>query len=193
MKFQATGGVFIPIFCARLKSYLVWSSDREAEGLRSRAGPRKDYWCHRFHRRTHVPHEMVCMRRNRRNWNSDVRVTAGVKYSHLNFFCFYAGKTLMKLTWYRRRRPMWSVRRWSSLSMKRGLLGTRIPPKTRKKTRKTSTGRRGKDRVVLNFIVLSTGDLGDRRGGGAEASKTPSNLIVFWWIIIQFCFYLDKM
>lgn len=32
---------------------------REAEGLRSRAGSREDHRRHRFHRRTHVPHEMV--------------------------------------------------------------------------------------------------------------------------------------
>lgn len=49
-------------FCARLKlCSVVWSSDREAKGLCTRAGSREDYWCYRFHRRTHVPHEMVCM------------------------------------------------------------------------------------------------------------------------------------
>lgn len=60
--------------------FAVWSSDREAEGLRSRPGSRKDYRCHRFHRRTHVPHEMVCMRRKRwaavENWNISGCVTA---------------------------------------------------------------------------------------------------------------------
>ncbi|KAM4624627.1 chromobox protein homolog 1b isoform 2-T2 [Polymixia lowei] len=38
--------------------YLLCEWDREIKGLCTRSGSRKDYWCHGFHRRTHVPHEM---------------------------------------------------------------------------------------------------------------------------------------
>lgn len=70
-----------------------------------------------------------------------VKMSARVKWQSLEFVCvFCAGKIPTKPTWCRRRKPMWSVRRWSSLSTKRDLLGTRIPPKTRKKKTKTNTG-----------------------------------------------------
>lgn len=56
--------VFIQIFCDWFLVYFViWPSDREAAGLRSRFGSREDYRCHRFHGRTYVPHEMVCIER----------------------------------------------------------------------------------------------------------------------------------
>ena len=90
----------------------------------------------------------------------------------------------MKLTWCLQKRPTWSVRRWSSLSMRRDSLGTRIPPKMRKRTTKTNTGP-GKgwgeeeENVVLNSVVLVRRDL---VGAGREAktSKTSLDSFVFW-------------
>lgn len=133
----------------------------EAEGLRSGAGSREDHRCHRFHRGTHVPHEMV---RRRSATRTSCLVWKLPEFEVL-FFWLRAGRIQTKPTWCRRRRPTSSVRRWSSPSTKRGSPGTRIPPKTRRRTTKTNTGR-GEGRVVLNSIVLSTAGRGGQ--GGAE-------------------------
>lgn len=88
----------------------------------------------------------------------------------------------MKLTWCRRRRPTWSVRRWSSLSTKRDSLGTRIQPKTRKKMTKTNTGRRGRgeERNCSFELHCTLERVFWGSGGGAETSKTRLDSFVFW-------------
>lgn len=46
-------------FCRLCRFCLAGLPAGEAEGLRSRPGPREDHRRHGFHRRTHVPHEVV--------------------------------------------------------------------------------------------------------------------------------------
>ena len=113
----------------------------------------------------------------------------------LVFVLIFAGKTQMKLTWCRRRRPTWSVRRWSSLSMRRDLHGTRIPPKTRKKRRKSNTGPgvRGKKRNCSFecYCTFEKGFVGVQMEGGGGPKQARLHWMRLDVSLIGFYFYSD--
>lgn len=176
--------------------FAVWSSDREAEGLRSRPGSRTDYRCHRFHRRTHVPHEMVCMHRKRwaavENWNISGCVTAcvvrefkcvplepNVEFVFVSFFLFLQEK--LRWSWPGAGKGgQREVSAGGHLFLRRethlALVSHRGREKRRQKlTQGKKKKKRGQGERKSSFEDHCTFDRGfcGIGRGGAEASKTP--------------------
>lgn len=174
--------------------FLIWFSDREAAGLRSRSGTRENHRGHGLHRRTHVPHEMVCNQLKYSHWMTDAPVVERnhQTHSHPNKTYVCAGKIRTRLTLCRRRRPTSSVRRWSSPSTRRDSPGTRIPPRMTRRTRRTSAGET--DGVVFHLGILWAGGKGYLEGPGVgwrRQARHHSSWSSFQCSSIWICFYLD--